>query len=413
MSDHDLIVSQFLTSPHDVDPVSWDPGFDVDRQIVQAKIGPFQWFWERPKKKFTPRFYHHLYDLPVEDWHYHETLSLFEGFCQLDVMLQIKFQATVDYAKQHIERLPQLNAHIKTAYATVIQDIVQQAVETLHDGRWVQTGLVALQQRIAQRINETLLSHGIQAQSFCQMRAKFAEFPDTQPGPDSVYLNVLKKTYETNEAKVLERYRQQQEEARLQLAQQKQLAELEKERQIQSWMQQQALLAEQLKHQSQQFELERQLRQEQAKHEAALQEIAYQQTLQSQARQQIAAREAELQTLPEQLQHEALISEQRTRAEIARTEQAKALWRDAEHRQHELQLALTQQQKQRELEAEIQYEQLRQRHYMTLLQEENDASRQTDGYLRRNIARLQLEKQRLDLEIAVQEARRKLKSLLE
>jgi len=413
MRDHDVIVRQFLTQQDHTKPLSWDPGFDVDRQVVHAKLGPFQWFWERPRKKFTPRFYHHLYALPIEDWHYRETLSLFEGFCRLDVALQIKFQATVEYARRHIERLEQLNAHIKSAYATVVQDIVYQAVQTLHDGRWVHTGLVELQQQIAHRINETLLLQGIQAQTFCQMRVEFAEFPDTQPGPTNVYLHVLKKTYETNETNTLEHYRQQQEEARLQLAQQKRMAEIDKERQIQSWMQQQALLAEQLKHQAQQFALERQLRQQQAEHEATLQEIAHQQKLKAQARQQMETRVAELQDLPNQLQHEALLSEQRTRAEIARTEKEKALWRELEQRQHELQLSLNQQQKQLELEAEIQYEQSRQRYYMTLLQEESEASRQTDGYLRRNIARLQLEKQRLDLEVAVQEAKRKLKSLIE
>jgi predicted small metal-binding protein len=41
---------------------------------------------------------------------------LYDEFCTIDTQLDIRFQATLQYAQQQAEILPEINEHIKITY---------------------------------------------------------------------------------------------------------------------------------------------------------------------------------------------------------------------------------------------------------------------------------------------------------
>jgi len=118
----------------------WEANFDVERQLVYSKFGPYSKLFLRPEK-FVQRFYHTLYPLLVEDWEIVEQLQLYEGFCTLDIKLEVRFQATLAYAQSQIEILSEINEHIKTTYQGVILDLIHNKLfAALPDDAWVQAG---------------------------------------------------------------------------------------------------------------------------------------------------------------------------------------------------------------------------------------------------------------------------------
>ncbi len=189
----------------------WEPGFDVDRQVVHSKFGPYKKIFLRPEK-FVKRFYHTVYPLPIEEWQCTEQIKLYDDFCSMDLTLDVAFQATFDYALSNIEILSELNEHIKNAYYGLVIDIVNRELLNLSDGAWVQEGLEPVEKKICTLVSEMLILKNIQSQVVCKLRPSFEEFPDVQFAKESVYLCVLKKSFEFNDQENEELFRQQQEQ---------------------------------------------------------------------------------------------------------------------------------------------------------------------------------------------------------
>ena len=118
----------------------WDPGFDAERRVVIAKLGPYHKLFERPPD-FSPLFFHRVYALPIEDWLLTTNTRLYGGFCTMTTELQIHFQPTLQYVERNRDALPEVNRQIKTSYESVIKDIVNAELSHLKDGSWVHTGL--------------------------------------------------------------------------------------------------------------------------------------------------------------------------------------------------------------------------------------------------------------------------------
>ncbi|MDT4291256.1 hypothetical protein RO575_16960 [Methylomonas sp. MO1] len=312
----------------------WIAGFDADRQVVQLKLGPYKKLFLRPKK-FVKRFYHHIHPLTIESWQYRRQLSMFDDFCTVDLALDLRFQATLAYVLKNSEMLPTINQHIKQLYADIIDDVVNLELQTLADGNWIQTGLIDTEKRIALAINQVLMQQHIQSQALCSLTASFNEFPSVQLGRDSVYLNVLKKTFELNEERTRELSRQQRlleeeeiHEKRLQLEHLRRVSELELQMQAQEAEKQRRLLEDKQEQLSQQLELEKRLYAEQLRHENELKAMRLEAELLAQETQQVRQRLAESQQLTEQLTHQAELHDKKVLADIRLQQRTQSLWQE-------------------------------------------------------------------------------------
>lgn len=313
----------------------WLAGFDADRQVVQLKIGPYKKLYLRPKK-FVKRFYHHIHPLTIESWQYRRELQMFDDFCTVDLTLDLRFQATLAYVLKNSESLPRINQHIKQLYADIIDDVVNLELQGLADGNWIQSGLIDFEKRIALAINQVLIQQQIQSQALCKLAARFADFPDVQLGRDSVYLNLLKKTFELNEDRTREQARQQrlleQEELlekRRQLEHLQRLTELELQMQAQEAEKQQRLLEDRQEQLRQQLELERRLFAEQLRHENELKQMRHEADLLSQEKYQARQRIAEAQQQTDELSHQASLHDKKLRADISLQQRAHNLRQDS------------------------------------------------------------------------------------
>lgn len=330
------LAGEDIFNPSVAEPEEWVAGFDADRQLVVLKLGPFKRLFLRPAN-FNKRFFHQLYPLKIESWPYRRQVKLFEDFCTVDIALDIRFQATLAYVQKNTEQLDNINQHIKQLYAGVIEDKINQELSKLADGSWVQNGLSRHENRIAISICELLTQQYIQAEALCHMTVTFVDFPDVQLGKDSVYLHVLKKTFELNQQKHAELERQQQldQQQALQAKQQelehlKQLAEMRRQIQLQEAETQIQLLQDKEQQLERQREVERRIHTEQINHEQQLKEINF--DIETRAQQQLEAKQRliETQKVTDQLAHQAFLEDKQTVAEIERRESAKRRWREAE-----------------------------------------------------------------------------------
>ncbi len=316
------------------DTDAWTAGFDADRQLVLFKLGPYQKLYLRPKK-FTKRFYHQLFPLAIESWPYRRQIKMFDEFCTLDVDMELRFQATLAYVLKNSEMLASINQHIKQLYADILDDVINLELQVLADGVWIQHGLADIEKRVALAINQVLVQQQIQSQAVCKITASFAEFPNVQLGRDSVYLHVLKKTFELNAEKNQELLRQQRlleqeelQEKNRQLEHVKHLALLELQMQAQEAEKQLRLLEDKQGQLNQQFDVEKRLYAEQLRHENELKDMRVEAELLAQEKQQARQRLAESQQLTDQLAHQAVMHDQKVLAEIRLQQRSQSLWQE-------------------------------------------------------------------------------------
>nr|WP_305907503.1 hypothetical protein [Methylomarinum sp. Ch1-1]MDP4520263.1 hypothetical protein [Methylomarinum sp. Ch1-1] len=85
--------------------------------------------------------------MPIDDWSYQEQIELFDGFCSVDVNVELRFQATLKFVQRNAEVLPDINPHIKQTFEDVLTDIVHKELLALNDGAWVSNGLFKLEKR--------------------------------------------------------------------------------------------------------------------------------------------------------------------------------------------------------------------------------------------------------------------------
>jgi hypothetical protein len=396
LADNDLAISEV-----------WDPIFDADRQLVHTKIGPYWKLFIRPEG-FIKRFYHRVYPLPVENWQITQQIKLYDGFCTIDVTLDIRFQATLKYALSNMDILSGINEHIKAAYEDLIINLIDKELLNLSDGSWVQKGVTDIEKRISFAVSEMLILQNIQSQTHCTLKPSFEAFPDVQLAQESVYLCVLKKSFEFNDAKRTELFRQEQEVEKQQLEHKQQQidqlnreAELERLKQAQEAVNKKLLLEEKEKQLLEQFEIERRLHAEKVEHDNSLKEITLEADIQEQQKHEARLRIAEQNTHRESLAHRAKLKAQELEADIAKYENQQARWRESKDKIHAQQIALEQRQKQLEFDTDVENQKRREQLRLDMQKESYDKRKESDVYLRREIELLALEKQRLELQSAI------------
>ncbi len=423
---------------------TWEPGFDFDRQVVISRLGNFyQKVFLRPDV-FTKRFYHEIYPLPIEEWTYQEQIDLFDGFCRIDIDVELRFQATLTYVQRNIEVLPELSQHIQHSFQGLLTDTVHKELQSLDDGRWVQKGLQELEKKIAIDICERLMVQNIQSQAICHLKAEFKDFPNVKPGKDSVYLYVLKQNHELTEQKNKTFFQQQQilKEQKLlhkrqELEHLQKFAEVERQRRAQEAENRLILLQDEEHQLSARLVVEKRMQAETIKHQQELKEMEMDAELQTQQNYNVRQRQMERQNLSDKLEHQSIVEEKKlqadisrrekqllhqseihdskTRAEIERYEKQQETWRQAKLRIHEQQLALKKRQKELEYEAEQEYKRKQQEtkknqivmpfQKLEKFEDAEKVKRKSEA-LRNEIELSLLEKQRLDLEMAIKEAQK-------
>lgn len=391
----------------------WDAGFDVDRQIVYSKFGPYKKFFLRPEK-FTKRFYHTLYPLSLEEWQCTDQIKLYDDFCTMDLTLDVKFQATYSYALRNIELLAEINEHIKNVYYGQVMDIVNRELLNLSDGSWVQQGLKAVENKISISVSEMLILQNIQSQVICKLKPSFKEFPDVQFAKESVYLCVLKKSFEFNELQNDELFRQQQAEEkqkighkRKQAEQLNEIAELDSYRQAQQAENSKHLLEEKEQQQLEHFEINTRIHEETIAHNNKLKRMSLEAELEENERQQERLRVSEEREKIEFIELHKKINKKELEAEVTKYENEQASWREAKNKIYIEDLDLKHRQKQLEFDTDVGYKR-RYEQQRAAMQEESYAIRKSsDIYLKREIELLELEKQRLSLELSIKNSKEK------
>jgi len=396
-----------------VDDEYWDAGFEVDRQVVHSKFGPYTKLFLRPEN-FVKRFYHTVYPLPVEEWQSSEQVKLYDGFCTIDIVLDVRFQATVKYALSHREILSELNEHIKNSYHDLAFDFINRELLNLSDGAWVQKGLEPTEKKICSLISEMLILKDIQSEVVCQLKPSFKEFPDVEFAKEGVYLSVLKKSFEFNEQERDEVFRQQQlrdkqklEQKRAQLHKINELAELERTKQAMQAENIKQLLEEKAQQQQDQFEIKKKMHADKIKQASQLKEMSLVVELKEKQNQQSLIREQEQQDKAELIQHQARLKEKELEADIVKYETEQASWREVKDKIHEKELHLKHKQKQQEFDADVGYKKRYEIQRLAMQEESFSARKKADVYLKREIELLELEKERLALQLSIKESKDK------
>lgn len=420
-------------TPQDV----WDPGFEGERRVVISKLGPYSSLFKRPDK-FVKRFFHHVYSLPVSDWQVKDKTPLYGGFCTIESIIDIHFQPTIKYVEANRDVLPDINAHIKTSYESLIRDAINRELLTLDDGNWIHSGLGAIEKQIAQTVNETLMIQNIQCRAICALKPEFQEIRedsilDGQFTQERIYLNVMQKNHSFREKQKQEQYHQEEEleKQRLQhnralLDQLNEEDEIERKKQLQKAENEKLLQQEKEKLQLEQFEIEQHLHEDKLKHQNRLKEMERE----AQAQDQEQQMDLEQQTQADKLVHEKSLKARKLDAEIDEFFKQQTEWNQAKEHLQEEKLQREEHLKQQELEAEIKLQermQLEQHKMKERLQQEKlqheqrlkamelDAeieehekrfasTQKTDEYLRREIELLVLEKRRAELNREIRNA---------
>lgn len=424
----------------------WEPGFDVDRQVVVSKFaGVFQKIFLRPDD-FVKRFYHQIFPLPIDAWNYVEQISLFDDFCSLTIEIDLHFQATLTFVQRNPEQLPNINDYIKKSFQRMITDIVTRELPAFNDGKWVKDGLFDLEQRISVAVCELLMIQNIQSQARCKIQADFKEFSNIKPGKDSVYLSVLKQSHELTEQKNQSFFIQQAalkdqklQQKQEQLVYLKKLAEVERQKRAQHAEERLVLLADEEQHLSKELEIEKRIHAKRIAHQQQLRELEADAELASSKKIRIREQQVEMENhsqkqvhlsqleqkklqadlvrREQQLTYQAKIQEEKTQNEIERYEKQQKAWQDAKLRIHQQQLELKKRQKQLEDDLEDELNKLEQEDKeQTLVMpfqklrkfEEVTRREKKSATLRNEIELTLLEKQRLELEQAINEVQSKM-----
>ncbi len=324
-----------------IDSTIWETGFDVNRQLIFSKLGFYQKVFLRPEK-YTKRFYHTTYPLLIEDWEIIEPIELYDGFCTMQVTLDIRFQATLAYVEKNLDYLFKINQQIKSAYETQLLSVVRTELNAIKDGAWLKKGLADIEKKIALLVSETLILHHIQAQTLCTLKPVFKEFPQIELTKENINISLSKKEFEIENQKQQELYRQEieaennQQQQKLRLL--KQLdrdLEIERRKLVLEAEHKRLILVEKEGMQIEYFAVEERLLEERLVHENRLKEI----NLEADFKKYHAQKEAEQKEFMTSLKQQHMMNEKQLQANISRYESQQKGWLAAKERVHIQKLA--------------------------------------------------------------------------
>ncbi|CAL1239938.1 hypothetical protein [Candidatus Methylocalor cossyra] len=263
----------------------WETGFEGDRRVVLARLGPFKRLFPRPKH-YTRRFYHRVYELAIEDWRIPLEPLRLGALCTVEATVAVRFQPTLKFAREHLDQLDALGAHIKASYQTLLQDAAEQELRRLEMAEDLEGQAVRVERRIENRVHELLALRDIQCRARCTIATRFAS-PDHLDHPaalearhQGLYLTLLARRREAAERLAREQYERQLREQRLKLEHEERMLELlKKEADLRRLRQEQEtqavraeLSADEIRY-TERIGSEIRLREERIRHEARLRQM--------------------------------------------------------------------------------------------------------------------------------------------
>ena len=329
--------------PDDVDDASalriWDPGFEGDRRIVVARVGPFLRLYRCPKR-FIKRFYHAVYDLAIEDWTVNMEQTLLGGLCVVRVELSVRFQPTLTYIEEHFDALPDIALHIRSNYQRLLEDAIQEELLTAEANHWVPDRLTEIERRIEDRINESLMIQHVHCRAGCRLDPVFQEINDDDWVLDgrfrhqSAYLEVMHRQHVFRDKRNHELFRQLEHDEQTRLAHEEKVFEQQRH--------EEALQLEKKKRETAQL---RMVLEEEEKHHAA--ELSHGSRLKRMERD--AAMKDKAEELSEQLRSEHALQMEKDKKEMERLK----IVLEEEEKRHEARLEHASRLKQMEEDAEM------------------------------------------------------------
>jgi hypothetical protein len=275
----------------------WDPGFVGDHYVVAARLGPFRKLFLKPRD-FTPRFYHRLTELAIEDWSLPVPDLNLGGSLRIGVDLSVRFQPTLDYVRAHPDSLDQLAHVIKLRYQRVLLDLALEELRMLEDPFWLTEGCAGIERRVEALTNEALAAQGIRCRARCVLTPEFealdeAEVENLPPWSSHrpLYLALLQRQRDlAAEAERRRREQEAQDEAarlereRARLALEQRETELRKAKFVHETERLKMELATEEALQAERRAAETRQKEEQVRHEQKLREMEIEAELQSKAR---------------------------------------------------------------------------------------------------------------------------------
>lgn len=153
----------------DAEDSAWEAGFEGDRALVVSRLGFVLRVFPRPQH-YTRRFFHEIYELPIEEWSLPIPQRELLPGCFVETTVDLRFQPTFRYASQDLMRLPQLSAHIRSSFQTLLTDTVEQELKALEKPSWLTEGCAAIERRIIDAIQEALALRDIQSRARCLVK---------------------------------------------------------------------------------------------------------------------------------------------------------------------------------------------------------------------------------------------------
>jgi hypothetical protein len=215
----------------------WIAGFEGDRRVVLAKLGPYQRLFARPRH-YIKRFHHRVYELIIEDWELPLETPTLGNLCAVTARLDIRFQPTLAFAREHVEHLDHLGEHIRQQYRCLLKDGAEAELRALESVDWLESGHATLERSIESLIHELLAIRDIQSRCRCHIETTFGEIdPDrldedvasADPARQGIALQILKRRRDTLERAARERHEELMLEQRLDLEQKRKWLELLRE----------------------------------------------------------------------------------------------------------------------------------------------------------------------------------------
>ena len=222
---------------HPDDDSRWLTGFEGDRRVVLARIGPYRRLFLRPQHHIL-RLHHRIYDLAIEDWRLPLDAPRLGPLCTLTASLSIRFQPTLAFAREHVEQIANLGNYIRSRYRTLLQDAAEQALLALESRDWLEQGHEAVQELIEDIVHELLAIRDIQSRCRCRIEVSFAhldtarleeELHSIDPKRSRMARQILRHQRTTAEHSAQEQLEQHILDDRLRLERQERLVDLLKE----------------------------------------------------------------------------------------------------------------------------------------------------------------------------------------
>jgi len=204
----------------------WEAGFEGGRSVVVTRLGPVVRVAPRPAR-FVKRFYHEVFELPIEDWEIPVEPLVLGSFCTVSASVTVRFQPTLRYARDHLEALPELGRHIRRSHQALLRDQVEEHLRRLEaDPAWLEQGCATHEKAIEREINEQLAIRYIQCRARCSIAPVFGSLEENEAAAPwsrhrALYLEILRRQ------RMAEEQAQQEAHAQALLEQQRRLEQEE------------------------------------------------------------------------------------------------------------------------------------------------------------------------------------------